>query len=108
CGPTVYDLAHIGHARCYIAFDVVTRYLRRSYDVLHVRNFTDVDDKIIKRAAEMGEAPGALSERFIKEFRADMASLGVLPPDVEPKVTEHIPEIIELIERLVKSGFAYE
>src|SRR5690606_15335202 len=86
CGPTVYDLSHIGHARAYVAFDVVVRYLRRRYEVLYVRNYTDVDDKIIKRAGEVGEAPGELSERFVREFEADMQALGVEAPDIAPKV----------------------
>ncbi len=107
CGPTVYDLSHVGHARAYVAFDVVVRYLRRRYEVLHVRNFTDVDDKIIKRANEIKEAPTAVSERFIKEFEVDMAALGVQPADIAPKVTTHIPEIIALIEQLIRGGNAY-
>ncbi|RYF09503.1 MAG: cysteine--tRNA ligase, partial [Deltaproteobacteria bacterium] len=84
CGPTVYDLSHIGHARVYVAFDTVVRFLRRHFDVTYVRNYTDVDDKIIKRAAEKQEAPTELSERFIGEFEADMAALGNRPPDIQP------------------------
>jgi cysteinyl-tRNA synthetase len=109
CGPTVYDLSHIGHARCYVAWDVVVRYLRhRGLKVTYVRNFTDVDDKIIRRARERDEDPGALAARYIDEFRHDMALLGVGPADVEPCVTTHMPEILALIERLVASGNAYE
>ena len=109
CGPTVYDMSHVGHARCYSAFDTVARWLRTSgYDVTFVRNYTDVDDKIIKRANELGVPPHEISERYIREFQTDMAALNVLPADVEPKVTGHMPEIISLIERLVEKGFAYE
>jgi cysteinyl-tRNA synthetase len=107
CGPTVYDMSHIGHARAYVAFDVVQRYLRRSYQVTHVRNYTDVDDKIIKRGLELGEASTVVSERFIDEFKTDMRALGVQAADVEPKVTEHIPEIIQIIEKLIARGMAY-
>jgi cysteinyl-tRNA synthetase len=108
CGPTVYDFAHVGHARCYVIYDVLVRHLRASgQKVRYVRNVTDVDDKILKRAEEKGEPPSALAERFFTEFTADMASLGNLRPDVEPKVTEHLPEIVALIERLIASGSAY-
>jgi cysteinyl-tRNA synthetase len=107
CGPTVYDLSHIGHARAYVAFDTVVRFLRRNHHVTFVRNYTDVDDKIIKRAAELGESPEILSERFIHEFKEDMRALHVLPADVEPKVTEHIPEIVALIQKLIVQEVAY-
>ncbi len=107
CGPTVYDMAHIGHARAYVAFDVVARYLRRNCQLTYVRNYTDVDDKIIKRALELGETPGNLSERFIREFQTDMSALDVLPADIEPKVTEHIGEVIALIEKLLVNKHAY-
>jgi cysteinyl-tRNA synthetase len=108
CGVTVYDLSHVGHARVYVAFDVIVRVLRaRGYAVTFLRNYTDVDDKIIRRAAEVGESPQALSERYIAEYAHDMAALGVAHADVEPKVTEHIPEIVALIERLVARGIAY-
>jgi cysteinyl-tRNA synthetase len=109
CGPTVYDLSHVGHARCYVAFDVIVRHLRASgLQVTFVRNLTDIDDKIIKRAAERGEEPRALSERMSAEFHVDMASLGNLPPDVEPRVTEHVPEIIALVQLLLERGKAYQ
>ena len=109
CGPTVYDKCHVGHARCYVAFDVVVRHLRsRGHEVTYVRNLTDVDDKIIKRAAELGEDPLELSGRFIDEFHGDMAALGNLAPDVEPKVSEHIAEITALVERLVSREVGYE
>ncbi len=108
CGPTVYDFSHVGHARVYVAFDVVVRVLRRrGYEVTYVRNYTDVDDKIIKRAAELGEKPEVLSERFIQAYDEDMAALSVLPPDVAPRVTRHLPEIVALIEQLVAKGRAY-
>ncbi len=108
CGVTVYDLCHVGHARSAIVFDVIQRYLRaRGYRVTFVKNFTDVDDKIIARAVAEGAAPHEVSERYIAEFRADMASIGVAPADVEPKATEHIGEMIALIERLVARGLAY-
>lgn len=107
CGPTVYDMAHVGHARVYVAFDVIVRHLRRHYDVFHVRNYTDIDDKIIQRARELGEPPTAVSERYITEFNADMRALNVEPADVEPKVTDHLDDILGMIERLVDKGYAY-
>ena len=109
CGMTVYDLAHIGNARAMVAFDVVVRVLRALYPrVTYVRNITDVDDKIIARAGESGEAIDAITARTGADFHADMATLGVLPPDVEPRATGHIPEMIAMIERLIASGHAYE
>ena len=108
CGPTVYDSAHLGHARAAVVFDVIVRYLRyRGVNVNYVRNITDVDDKIIKRANEEGVAPKEISERYTREYEEDMASLGVLPPDVAPKVTEHIQDIQDLVRRLVDQGRAY-
>jgi cysteinyl-tRNA synthetase len=108
CGVTSYDYSHIGHARCYVAFDVAVRVLRaRGYEVTFVRNFTDIDDKIIKRASELGEAPGTLSERFIAAYHEDMEALGVARADIEPRVTGHIPEIVALIGKLVERGLAY-
>jgi cysteinyl-tRNA synthetase len=108
CGVTVYDLSHIGHARSAIVFDVVNRYLRfKGLRVTFVKNFTDVDDKIIKRANDEGLPATGVSERYIAEYQADMASIGVLPPDIEPKATEHIPEMVALIERLIVNGVAY-
>jgi cysteinyl-tRNA synthetase len=108
CGPTVYDFAHLGHARCYVAWDVAVRHLRaRGYAVKFVRNVTDVDDKIIARANERGEDPAALAARFTAAFDEDMDALGNLRPDVTPKVTEHIPEIVALITTLVGKGHAY-
>ena len=108
CGPTVYDAAHLGHARTYVAWDVVVRHLRaRGLEVKFVRNFTDVDDKIIARARERGEEPAVLAARFADAFDRDMDALGNLRPDVCPRVTTHIPEIVALIEALVAKGYAY-
>lgn len=108
CGVTTYDYCHIGHARTYVAFDVVVRYLRyRGFDVTFVRNITDVDDKIIQRAAENGESIQALTERFIADMHEDFAALNLTAPDIEPKVTTHMSEIIEMISRLIDKGHAY-
>jgi cysteinyl-tRNA synthetase len=108
CGPTVYDYSHLGHARCYVVWDVVVRHLRqRGLDVKYVRNFTDVDDKIIRRANERGEDPAALAERFAAAFHEDMDALGCVRPDFEPRVTGTMPEIVALIEALIARGFAY-
>jgi cysteinyl-tRNA synthetase len=108
CGVTVYDLAHIGHARSAIVFDVIRRYLRfKGFHVRFVKNYTDVEDKIIRRANQEGVSAREISERYIAEDRADMASLGILAPDVAPKATEHIPQMIALVERLVGQGVAY-
>lgn len=109
CGPTVYDSSHIGHARSVVVFDVIARYLRaRSYDVTYVRNFTDVDDKIIHRAHELNMDSKTLSEKYIDEFHKDMDMLRVLRADHEPKVTEHIDSIITFISILIQRGRAYE
>jgi len=109
CGPTVYDFFHIGNARPFVAYDVVARHLRaRGYRVTYVRNITDVDDKIIKRAGERGEAPDALAQRFTEEFHRDVGALCCVRPDVEPRVTESIPQIVALIERLIGNGVAYQ
>ncbi|HEY6529172.1 MAG TPA: cysteine--tRNA ligase, partial [Cellvibrionaceae bacterium] len=108
CGITVYDYCHIGHARVMVVFDVITRYLRaRGWDLTYVRNITDIDDKIIQRAAENGETIDALTERFIKAMVEDEAALGVLRPDQEPRATEHVAGIIELIKILEEKQFAY-
>jgi cysteinyl-tRNA synthetase len=108
CGVTVYDYSHIGHARSAIVFDVIRRYLTfKGYRVTFVKNYTDVDDRIIKRANDAGVTPREFAERFIAAEREDMASLGVLAPDVDPKATEHVTEMIRLIEQLVASGHAY-
>ncbi|KAH9329834.1 hypothetical protein KI387_001942, partial [Taxus chinensis] len=108
CGVTAYDFSHIGHARVYVTFDILYRYLRHlGYEVKYVRNFTDIDDKIIARANETGEIPLSLSDRFCKEFSVDMEKLYCLPPSVEPRVTEHISEIIEMIQKILANGCAY-
>ena len=108
CGITSYDYCHIGHARSALVFDMVVRYLRHcGYKVTFVRNFTDIDDKIINRAAEQGIDPASLALRFIDEFYTDMDALGVLRPDLEPKATEHVAEMVELIGVLIDKGLAY-
>src|SRR5712664_4841197 len=108
CGITVYDLTHIGHARMLTAFDVAVRFLRwAGWDVTFVRNWTDVDDKIIRRALERGQDPKQFAEHFIEESRRDMQALNVLPADIEPKATEHIPEMLALIGQLIERGNAY-
>ncbi len=109
CGITSYDYCHIGHARSALAFDMIVRYLRyRGLRVTYVRNFTDIDDKIINRAAEQHTTPAELANRFIDEFYVDMDRLGIDRPDLEPKATEHIPEMIGLIAELVAKGMAYQ
>ncbi|KAK3276672.1 hypothetical protein CYMTET_15276 [Cymbomonas tetramitiformis] len=108
CGVTVYDFSHIGHARAYVSFDVLYRYLMsKGYDVTYCRNFTDVDDKIIKRSTETGISPEDLTNRFIAEFHKDVESLYCLPPSVEPKVTESIPSIVAMIGTIIDNGHAY-
>jgi cysteinyl-tRNA synthetase len=108
CGVTVYDYSHIGHARVYVAFDVLYRQLTRmGYDVTYCRNFTDVDDKIIKRAAENGETCDALVDRFIDAFHEDIDALGCVRPTMEPRATDHIGDITALCERLIEKGYAY-
>ncbi len=108
CGVTVYDYCHIGHARANIVFDIIYRYLAYSgYTVTYVRNYTDVDDKIIQRANERGITSGELAEEFIRAFDEDMAALGLRLPTVQPKATEHIEHIIALVQRLIDNGKAY-
>ena len=108
CGVTVYDHCHIGHARANVVFDMIYRYLRHAgYDVTYVRNYTDVDDKIINRANQEGVPYNVISERFIAEFDRDMAALGLDLPSHQPKATEHITEMIAVISRLVDKGYAY-
>jgi len=108
CGMTVYDLCHLGHARVFVVFDMVARWLRADgYDVEYVRNITDIDDKIIKRAAENGETPAALTERFIAEMHADERALGVLPPDHEPRATQYVAQMLAMIGQLERNGLAY-
>ncbi|KAF7787678.1 cysteinyl-tRNA synthetase [Pseudoalteromonas rubra] len=108
CGITIYDFCHVGHARTYVSFDVMNRYLRHlGYEVTYVRNITDVDDKIIKRAAENNEEINALTVRMTKAMHEDFEALNILPADIEPTVTGHMDEIIEMIERLIEKGHAY-
>src|SRR3546814_7566019 len=108
CGMTVYDFCHIGHARVMVAFDVVTRWLRhRGYDVTYVRNITDIDDKIIRRASENGEPFQALVERMIAAMHEDENRLNVLRPDIEPRATDHIAGMHTMIQTLIDKGFAY-
>ncbi|RPH48025.1 MAG: cysteine--tRNA ligase [Lysobacterales bacterium] len=108
CGDTVYDFCHVGHARSKVAFDIVRRYLQhRGYKVVFVRNITDIDDKIIKRAAENNESVQALTTRFTKAMHEDYDRLGILRPDYEPKATEHVPGIIAMTQQLIEKEYAY-
>ncbi|MBI1943338.1 MAG: cysteine--tRNA ligase [Betaproteobacteria bacterium] len=109
CGMTVYDYCHLGHGRMMVAFDLVRRWLRASgYRVIYVRNITDIDDKIIKRAAENGEPIGALTERFIAAADEDIGALGVEKPDHEPRATGYVPQMLEMIRRLEDKALAYK
>jgi cysteinyl-tRNA synthetase len=109
CGPTVYDSAHVGHAMSSIVFDVMRRYLEyKGYDVKHVMNYTDVDDKVIRRAIELKVDPVGLAEKYIKQYDEHLQDLNVLPAHVNPRVSEEIEGIIELVKDLEESGFAYE
>jgi cysteinyl-tRNA synthetase len=108
CGLTVYDYVHIGHARMLLVFDVVSRYLRhRGYRLTYVRNITDIDDKIIRRAAENGEPIEALTTRFIDAMNEDTQALGIAPPDHEPRATQYVPQIVTMIEQLLAKDYAY-
>ncbi|MBM7423704.1 cysteinyl-tRNA synthetase [Spongiibacter marinus] len=108
CGMTVYDYCHLGHARVLVAFDVISRYLRaKGYELNYVRNITDIDDKILRRADENGEDYTALTERFITAMHEDAERLGIAPPDAEPRATGHIEDILAMIARLIERGFAY-
>jgi len=109
CGVTVYDHCHVGHGRVMVAFDVLSRLLRHEgLKTFYVRNITDIDDKILERAGDKGIPYERLTEGMIESFQGDMAWLGVQPPDVEPRATEHIQEMVALIERLLVKGVAYE
>jgi cysteinyl-tRNA synthetase len=108
CGPTVYNYAHIGNARPPVVFDVLQRLLRRSYTLTYVRNVTDVDDKINDAAKAEGVPIGVLTARYLAAFHEDLRRLNVAPPDVEPRVTDHLPQIVAMIERLIAAGHAYE
>ena len=108
CGPTVYDSCHIGHARAFVVFDVIVRYFEAvGMDVTYIRNYTDVDDKIIKRANELNMSSLDLADKYIREFQNDMQALHVASPTVEPRVTDHMPEIITFVEKLIQKGAAY-
>ena len=108
CGMTVYDFCHLGHARVMVVFDTIIRYLRyRSFDVTYVRNITDIDDKIIQRANELGESVQSLTNRYIDFMNEDLEALSILKPNFEPRATEFIPQIIEMISDLIKEGYAY-
>jgi len=109
CGMTVYDYCHVGHARAMVIFDMVQRWLRTiGYEVTYVQNITDIDDKIIRRAAENGETIGALTERFIGALHEDAAALGVQPPDHEPRATQYVPQMLNLIDKLSENGLVYQ
>ncbi len=109
CGMTVYDFCHLGHARVFVVFDMVARWLRASgYRVTYVRNITDIDDKIIKRAAENNESPASLTQRYIEAMHEDEARLGVLRPDFEPRATEYVAEMTAMIQTLEIKGLAYQ
>ena len=108
CGPTVYNYAHIGNARPAVVFDLLARLLRRSYKLTYARNITDVDDKINKASVETGKPIDEITDRYIKVYNDDMEALGVLPPDIEPRATQHIDEMIEMIAALIEKGSAYE
>ncbi len=109
CGPTVYDYPHLGHARCYITWDTVVRYLRyKGYKVKYVRNITDVDDKIIKKAKETNSTPSDIAQKYYEEFQNSMKALNVAEPDKEPKATENIQEMINIAQALIDKGYAYE
>lgn len=107
CGPTVYNYAHIGNARPPVVFDVLARLLRSRYELVYARNITDVDDKIIAASRETGEPIADITARYTEAYNSDMAALGVRPPDIEPRATQHIPEMIAMIEALLRNGCAY-
>ena len=108
CGPTVYDYAHLGHARCYITWDVLYRYLKfKGFGVTYCRNVTDVDDKILKKADEQGVDPSVITDKYYKSFINSMNGLNVLRPDVEPRATKTLGEMIAMVKKLEQEGFAY-
>ena len=108
CGPTVYNYAHIGNARPAVVFDVLARLLRRQYKLTYARNITDVDDKINQASIDTGKPIDEITRHFITAYNDDMGALGVLPPDIEPRATQHVDEMIEMIGALIEKGFAYE
>src|SRR3989339_1307219 len=109
CGITPYDEVHLGHARAYVVFDIIRRYLDHvGYEVHYIQNFTDVDDKIIRRAQELNTTPYKLSQRYIDDYFIQMDKLNVMRAQAYPRVTEMVPEIVEFIGSLIEKGFAYE
>ncbi len=109
CGPTVYDYAHIGHARTYVAFDVIVKYLRyKGYNVVYLQNITDIDDKIIARAKERGVEPSDLAKKFEKEYYEDMKKLGIDSVNKYVRATDYIPQIVKQVQKLIEKGFAYK
>src|SRR5574344_1680816 len=109
CGPTVYNYFHLGNARPFVTFDTLRRYLEyKGYKVTFVQNFTDIDDKMIRRANEEGVTVKQLGDRFIEEYYKDARALGIRPATVHPRATEHIPQIIAMVQRLIDKGIAYE
>jgi cysteinyl-tRNA synthetase len=108
CGPTVYNYAHIGNARPAVVFDLLARLLRRSYKLIYARNITDVDDKINQAAIDTGKPIGEITAQYIRAYNDDMGALGVLPPDIEPRATQHVDEMVAMIGTLIDKGFAYE
>ena len=109
CGPTVYDKAHLGHARCYITWDVLYRYLKfLGYNATYCRNVTDVDDKILKKADIQGVEPEVITKEFYDSFSASMKGLNCLKPDIEPRATKPIGEMIAMVKKLIEKGLAYE
>ena len=109
CGPTVYDYAHLGHARCYITWDVLYRYLKfKGYDVTYCRNVTDVDDKILNKAQKEGKTPDEIAQTYYQAFSKSMESLNTLKPDLEPFATKTIGEMIAINKELINKGHAYE
>ena len=109
CGMTVYDYCHLGHARVWVVFDTIVRYFKaQGFDVTYVRNITDIDDKIIQRAQENNESIQSLTERFISAMNEDAQALNVMTPDLEPKATESIDQIVDMIQALVDKGYAYQ
>jgi cysteinyl-tRNA synthetase len=108
CGPTVYNFAHIGNARPAVVFDLLARLLRRSYKLTFARNITDIDDKINAASVETGKPIDEITATFIKAYNDDMGALGVYPPDIEPRATHHVDEMVAMIEKLIEKGFAYE
>ena len=109
CGITVYDYCHIGHARMLVVFDIVQRWLRAlGFRVTYVRNITDIDDKILRRAVENGETIKSLTDRFIAAMHEDADALGVARPDIEPRATDYIPQMLGMIEKLETNGYAYQ